>query len=219
MSPGPSLAIIVKHTLSGGRRSGAIAALTHGLGIGLYALICISGLAFVITASPVLFGSLQWIGAAYLAWLGVKGITSRPDGGSASKQTDRQANSCENALDNERLAARALQDNRSQRNSLFSARSREAARDSFMIVFLNPKIAVFFIALFSQLVGPDTTPLDRSAYVVTALLIDTGWYLLVAWLFSVPVWLAKLQHNAIWFERLFGLILIALAGKLVLSLL
>ena len=55
MSPGPSLAVVLRHTLAGGRRHGVVAALTHGLGIGLYALACISGLAFLIITSPTLF--------------------------------------------------------------------------------------------------------------------------------------------------------------------
>jgi threonine/homoserine/homoserine lactone efflux protein len=41
----------------------------------------------------------------------------------------------------------------------------------------------------------------------------------VAWLFSNPVWLAQLQHKAVWLDRLFGVVLIGLAGKLALELL
>ena len=52
MSPGPSLAVVLKQTLSGGRKTGLFAAITHGLGIGLYALLCISGIAVMIVASP-----------------------------------------------------------------------------------------------------------------------------------------------------------------------
>jgi threonine/homoserine/homoserine lactone efflux protein len=35
------------------------------------------------------------------------------------------------------------------------------------------------------------------------------------WLFSTPRWLERLQRNAAWFERLFGLVLLGLAGRLV----
>ncbi len=38
MSPGPSLAVVLRHTVQGGRRAGSLAAVTHGLGVGLYAL-------------------------------------------------------------------------------------------------------------------------------------------------------------------------------------
>lgn len=55
-----------------------------------------------------------------------------------------------------------------------------------MLAFLNPKVAVFFIALFSQVVGPDTPLLAKLAYAATAMVIDIGWYMIVAWLFSSP---------------------------------
>ena len=77
MSPGPSLAVVLQQTLRGGRKTGLIAAITHGLGIGLYALLCISGIAVMITASPLLFTALQWLGAIYLLWLGIKGLRAK----------------------------------------------------------------------------------------------------------------------------------------------
>jgi threonine/homoserine/homoserine lactone efflux protein len=182
MSPGPSLALVLRHTLAGGRRNGALAALAHGAGIGLYALAAISGLAVLITASPALFRAFEWAGAAYLAWLGLRGLLAKP------AQADRPEP---------------------------PVSGRSAARDGFLIAFLNPKIAVFFIALFAQVIGPATPWAARFLYAGTAWFVDTAWYLLVAWLFSVPRWLAGLQRNAVWFERLFGFVLLALAGRLV----
>ncbi|WP_336366135.1 LysE family translocator [Marinobacter sp. C2H3] len=183
MSPGPSLALVLRQTLSGGRRNGVITALSHGVGVGIYAFLSVLGLAAVITASPTAFTALQWAGAAYLAWIGFKGLTARAPDSDA-----------------------ALPD---------PATSRSAARDGFLIAFFNPKIAVFFLALFSQVVGTDTTLLAKFGYAATALVIDTGWYLLVAWLFSNPRWLDTLRRRTVWLERVFGAILVGLAGRLV----
>jgi len=182
MSPGPSLAVVLRHTLGGGRLHGYLAALAHGAGVGLYAFLSISGLAVLITASPAMFRAFQWAGAAYLAWLGLRGLLAR-------------------APDDTAPAA--------------VARGAGAARDGFVIAFLNPKIAVFLIALFSQVIGSDTPWAARVLYAGTAWFTDTAWYLLVVWLFSTPRWLGWLRRNAVWFERLFGLILLALAGRLV----
>ena len=181
MSPGPSLAVVLQQTLSGGRKNGLIAAATHGLGIGFYALLCISGIAVMITASPVLFTALQWLGATYLLWLGIKGLRAK------------------------KPATTAMSD---------APSSGSAARDGFLVVFLNPKVAVFFIALFSQVIGSETTVLEKLAYAGTALFIDMGWYMIVAWSFSNPRWLGRLRKNSVWFERIFGVILIALAARL-----
>lgn len=182
MSPGPSLAVVLRHTLRGGRRHGCTAAIAHSIGIGIYAFLAISGLAVLITASPVVFRAFQWAGAAYLAWLGIKGLLAKP------------------AADGE-LAPPAA--------------TAGAARDGFLVAFLNPKIAVFLIALFSQVVGTDTTWAERTLYAATAWLIDMVWYVLVATMFSSPRWLKSLQRNAVWFERAFGVILLALAGRLI----
>jgi len=184
MSPGPSLAVILRHTLAGGRINGSAAAIAHGLGIGFYAFACISGLAFLITASPGVFTAFQWAGAAYLAWLGIRCLMARPPADEAEPAPPTTAS---------------------------------AGRDGFLIVFLNPKIAFWFIALFSQVIGPDTSLLARSAYAATAWFVDTAWYLLVAWLFSRPQWLHRLQARMVWFERLFGIILLALAVRLLLE--
>ncbi|MDF1562104.1 MAG: LysE family transporter [Deltaproteobacteria bacterium] len=182
MSPGPSLALVLKQTLGGGRRNGVITALAHGLGVGLYALLSLLGLAALITASPVAFALLQGGGAAYLAWLGVKGLRARVAPGEALPDAPT---------------------------------TRSAARDGFLIAFLNPKVAVFFLALFSQVVGAETTGLARLGYAATALVIDTSWYLIVAWLFSDPRWLEVLRRRAVWVERVFGVVLLALAARLV----
>lgn len=181
MSPGPSLAVVLKQTLSGGRKTGVVAAFTHGLGIGLYALLCISGIAVVITAYPILFNVLQWSGAAYLVWLGINGLRARAGDGATLENPPTTGS---------------------------------AARDGFLIVFLNPKVAVFFIALFSQVIGSETSWLEKLAYAATALFIDMAWYMIVAWTFSNQRWLGHLQKNVVWLERLFGVVLIALALRL-----
>ena len=186
MSPGPSLAIVLKQTLTGNRRNGMITAVTHGLGVGVYAFLSILGLAAIITASPLAFSVLQWGGAAYLAWLGVKGLVAKPQGDTPLSEAPSTAS---------------------------------AARDGLLIVMLNPKIAVFFLALFSQVVGTDTSMFAKLGYAATATVIDAGWYLLVVWLFSNPRWLAMLRRKTVWFERLFGLVLLGLAGQLVFGIL
>ena len=183
ISPGPSLAVVLQQTLKGGRSTGLIAALSHGLGIGLYALLSISGIAVVIKTSPMLFSALQWLGAAYLLWIGFKGLSAKA---------------------------------RSKTNLEETSSTRSAARDGFFVVFVNPKIAVFFIALFSQVIGGNTSLIEKPGYAATAMVIDMAWYSIVAWSFSNPRWLGYLQKNVVMLERIFGLILIAFAIRMLL---
>lgn len=74
MSPGPSLAMVLRHTLGGGRAPGVVAGISHALGVGLYALLTVWGLGAVISHEPMLFRLISWVGAAYLAWLGFKAL-------------------------------------------------------------------------------------------------------------------------------------------------
>ena len=83
MSPGPSLAMVVKHSLAGGRLNGLATAWGHAIGIGIYAFVTIIGLAVVLQQSPVLFKTITYLGAAYLAYLGVCALRSK--GGVAAK--------------------------------------------------------------------------------------------------------------------------------------
>src|SRR6056297_690961 len=54
MSPGPSLALVLRHTLGGGRLPGIAAALAHALGVGFYALLTVWGLGALIVRFPLL---------------------------------------------------------------------------------------------------------------------------------------------------------------------
>ena len=65
MSPGPSLAVVLGATLSGGHLSGYKSALAHGNGVGLYGLLTVTGLAVLITRSPQPFLPIQVLGAIY----------------------------------------------------------------------------------------------------------------------------------------------------------
>lgn len=71
MSPGPSLAVIVRNATAGGRRQGVMAALGHGLGITVYAFAAVTGLALVLLAWPPLHQVAVWAGAALLAAIGL----------------------------------------------------------------------------------------------------------------------------------------------------
>ena len=44
MSPGPSLAVVLRNTISGGRLQGIMPGIGHGVGFGVYALAAVTGL-------------------------------------------------------------------------------------------------------------------------------------------------------------------------------
>jgi threonine/homoserine/homoserine lactone efflux protein len=77
MSPGPSLAIVAKHSLAGGRQHGLATAWAHAFGIGVYALVTVLGLSVLLHQFPLVFKGISLLGALYLAWLGYNALRSK----------------------------------------------------------------------------------------------------------------------------------------------
>ena len=71
-SPGPSLMVVLRNTLIGGRKQGVACALGHGLGFGLYAGSAVFGLIVLLEQAPDVFFLLQVIGVGLLLWYGWK---------------------------------------------------------------------------------------------------------------------------------------------------
>ena len=61
-----------------------------------------------------------------------------------------------------------------------------SARDGFMISLLNPKLAIFFTALFSQFLVYSPTVLEKALMATLAAVVDGLWYALVALCVSYP---------------------------------
>ena len=70
MSPGPSLMVVLRNTMIGGRKQGVMCAIGHGLGFGLYAALAVYGLIVVLEEAPAVFAGLQLVGSALLLWYG-----------------------------------------------------------------------------------------------------------------------------------------------------
>jgi leucine efflux protein len=80
--PGPGTFALLTSTAKGGVRGGAAA--TAGLILGDQVLLwlAVAGVAALLAANPVLFKGVQYLGAAYLVWIGLRLVFAQP--GSAS---------------------------------------------------------------------------------------------------------------------------------------
>jgi threonine/homoserine/homoserine lactone efflux protein len=93
-----------------------------------------------------------------------------------------------------------------------------ALRDGFAVAFLNPKLAVFMLALFSQFVRPDAGPLTSVQMIATAGLVDGCWYTVITLLFTQRGWIDRLRANATRLDRIFASLLTLLALSILLRL-
>ncbi|WP_136680816.1 LysE family translocator [Neptunomonas sp. XY-337] len=179
MTPGPSLAVVLRHTLTNGRLHGVVSGVAHAAGVAGWAILTVWGLALLVTTSPLVFNVITYAGAGYLAYLGVKALRAQP-----SSTEDAQV----------------------MRVPLY-----QAALDGLMISLLNPKLAIFFLALFSQFVTTAVSLESKSIMIATVTAVDGAWYTLVAIVLSHSRVLGKLQSRTFLIERISGGILIALA--------
>lgn len=188
MSPGPSLAVVLRSTLTGGRSAGLAAGLAHGLAVACYALFTVAGLSVLIARSPQLFIALQLAGAGWLIYLGTTALRNHaaataPAGASPATGPG------------------------------------QAALNGFMIAFLNPKLALFMLALFSQFLPAEPSWRVYALLVTTISVTDALWYCLVALLFSRPAWLAQLQRQGHRIDQVLGAVLVVLGAVMIFRLL
>ena len=70
ISPGPSVMVVIRNTIIGGRSQGVACAIGHGIGFGIYAGSAVFGLIVLLENAPDVFFILQLIGVGLLIWYG-----------------------------------------------------------------------------------------------------------------------------------------------------
>jgi|TARA_B100001996_G_scaffold150378_1_gene114453 threonine/homoserine/homoserine lactone efflux protein len=70
ISPGPSVMVVIRNTIIGGRKQGVACAIGHGIGFGIYAGSAVFGLIVLLENAPDVFFILQLIGVGLLIWYG-----------------------------------------------------------------------------------------------------------------------------------------------------
>jgi RhtB (resistance to homoserine/threonine) family protein len=135
VAPGADTMLVVRNALRGGRRDGFFT--TAGVCTGLYfhALLSALGISVILMHSATAFTVMKIAGAGYLAWLGFNSLRS------AAHRTAAQPDI-----------------------SVFRADVTPARcyREGFLTNVLNPKVAVFYLALLPQFIGPKDPVLLKS---------------------------------------------------------
>ncbi|MGE0499209.1 MAG: LysE family transporter [Ramlibacter sp.] len=76
--PGPGNLALITSTSKGGRAGGLAATLGVIAGDQVLMWLAVAGVSALLVAYPTAFHAVQWLGAAYLAWLGFKMLTAKP---------------------------------------------------------------------------------------------------------------------------------------------
>ena len=76
--PGPGNLALITSTSKGGIRGGVAATLGVIAGDQVLMWAAVAGIAALLSAYPTVFHAVQWLGAAYLAWLGFRMLMAKP---------------------------------------------------------------------------------------------------------------------------------------------
>lgn len=185
-SPGADFAVVTKNTLRSGKSAGLATAFGVGLGILVHMGYTLFGVTILLSKSEVLFKFFKLVGAGYLLWLSYR---------------------C--------FGARKSQDNYVDNQSHAKISFIHAVKQGFIVNVLNPKVTLFFVALFTTIVSPATPFWQQAFYAVWLSIYTMLWFALVAWGFSRKTVLVWYQAHGHYVDWMMGIFLILIAIRLI----
>ena len=124
-TPGPLFVLIVRNSLVYSRKSGIWTAVGIAIGNLIHITYSITGLALIISASPVAFNVVKFLGVGYLAYLGIKTFLIKAETQKADTTSDIHKDI-----------------------SPF-----KAAKIGFLTNMLSPKASLFFASIFATVMA------------------------------------------------------------------
>ena len=186
-SPGPSLALVANNAIVKGRFYGIVTSLGHGFGIGLWALVTAVGISEVVVDGSVIKSTLQVLGACLIGYLGFRTFGNGDWSlGGAEKLPPVNSKTLVQGMG-----------------------------EGFLISIFNPKIALFFLAIFSHLVSSGADKIEILLVCSTAAFIDAFWYIAVSLMLTEsPLRTILLRRGRI-VSQISGVFLFAIAAYLI----
>ena len=187
MSPGPSLAVVLRNTMTGGRSQGIYTGIGHGIGFGIYAFLAALGIATALSANEHVEQVLRWGGVVILLWLGTTFLRhAMAQRGGEQDQDDQHAPS-----------------------------DRIGFIQGFSIALLNPKIMAWMLALYSPFIEADFPIETLIGMGLLGMSIDGAWYVTVATVLTTGGRAERLKSNAHLIDGAMGVLMLLFAYILV----
>jgi RhtB (resistance to homoserine/threonine) family protein len=186
-SPGPDFAIVLKQSLAHGRRTAIWTSVGVGTAISLHVGYSLLGLGLLLRSSAVWFDVVKYAGAAYIAWLGVQALRTRPRTAPAANAGHATA----------------------------PPTAHGAFATGFLTNALNPKVSLFFISLFVLIVSPATPKWVQAAYGLWMVGATMGWFTLVSVFFTREGVRRRFLRHGHWIDRALGVVFLAFAAGLI----
>ncbi len=188
--PGPDFALVMHQAVSKGKRQAVVASLGIVTGLSLHILYTLLGVGILISQSKAVFTVVEVLGAIYLAYIAV----------SLLRVKDRLAG-CEHEFFE--LSKQSMQEP-----------FRQVFVKGFLCNVFNPKVTLFFLAIFTSIVDRKTPIGIQTFYGLWMIVTAFVWFLLVTFLFSQESVRAKFFAMGGWFERITGVVIMSFSIKL-----
>ena len=194
LTPGPDVMVIVSSAAHGGRRAGVLAAFGISAGCFVHILAASVGLSALLAASATAFNALKWLGAAYLAYIGLRMLWPHPPTAMILRAPSAEAAGAGGVF------------------------WRAAATNA-----LNPKVALFFLAFLPQFIGPQVEHKSLALLLLgllfnlNSLAVCIGWALAADWLVRHSRTNVPNANLFVWLDRLAGLVFLGFGARLALT--
>jgi len=183
-SPGPDFFLAVRNSLLFNRRTGVFTAIGFALGNLIHISYCFLGIAVVLQHHPEIAFWVKLAGALYLTWLAYKSWTSK-----------------------------ASLDNQTNLNRNATLSSWGALRSGFITNILNVKCSLYFLGLFTTLIGPNIASWQLVILCLIMFMVTIVWFSLVAIIFTNGHIRKLYLKRQIWINRILAVLLLLLAVK------
>ena len=186
MSPGPSMVVVINNAIFKNRLNGILTSIGHGVGIGIYALFAVLGIALIIKTNLYVFNVIKFLSIIFLVYLGVRLIIA-----------------------NDQLE--------------FDGKDINSGFTSFLqglsISLLNPKIFIWFVAIYSQFMSVDNDMIFNTILILTASIIDAIWYVILTLLVTTNIALDFIKDKSVLLQKFVGSVFIIIGLLLLIDIL
>ena len=187
ISPGPDFVMACRNALLYSRKTGIWTAVGFGLGIAVHISYALFGLAWVVAQSVILFSVIKYLGAAYLIFIGVQSFLSK------TKTLEPGVVSKQKDIP-----------------------PMVAIRMGFVTNVLNPKATLFFLSLFTMVVGPEVSVFEMTIISIILIGVTVLWFSLVAVIMTQKRIRQTFERYQGVFNKSLGGLLVALGIKIAL---
>jgi threonine/homoserine/homoserine lactone efflux protein len=186
LTPGAATAMVVRNAARGGRRHAFMTTTGNSVGVLAWGCFAAVGIAAVVATSAAAFTAVKVAGAVVLIAMGARSLRGRPSAATPEPRRGRAP-----------------------------VTDRAAVREGVVTSIANPKLAVFFVALFPQFVPAGSATLPATLAMASLIVAFD-----LIWFSALAVVVTRARRGFVdgpWqrrVERLTGAVLIGIAVRL-----